>query len=381
MRRNEEMKPLIKWAGGKSNEFEKINDTIPEFDRYVEPFFGGGAVFFALSPKKSVINDISKELIQFYTCIQDREKRKTFKKEIYKIVENWEKIDKYLNLFKKDFLKLYGGYKNDEIDDKKLKFLLTKLFEKKIKEYNGLFKKDFSIAPKKLLNQIEKSTFLKLKRTKEKVDVENNFDNNEVMKNIKTAFRSGFYTHIRSLYNLSQREKILTFEKQSAFFYFIREFCYASMFRYNNSGEFNIPYGGSAYNKKDFRKKVDYIFSKEVTELLGNTEIANEDFESFLNKLKLTPKDFIFLDPPYDTEFSNYAQNTFDKKDQERLASYLIKTKAKFILIIKETEFIRSLYTGNDKNIKISSFEKTYLYNVRGRNERDVNHLIIKNFD
>ena len=374
------MKPLIKWAGGKSNEFEKIRNIIPKFKRYIEPFFGGGAVLFALSPNKSVINDISKELIQFYLCLQDKEKRKIFEEEIYKILKNWEKIDEYLNLFKKDFLKLYREYKNNKIDDKKLKLLLNELFENKIKEYNGLFKKDFSISPEKLLNQIEKSTFSKLKRTKEKVDVENNFDDNEVMKNIETAFRSGFYTHIRSLYNLSQREKILTLEKQSAFFYFIREFCYASMFRYNSSGEFNIPYGGSAYNKKDFRKKVDYIFSKEVTKLLENTKIANEDFESFLNKLKLTPEDFIFLDPPYDTEFSDYAQNTFDKKDQKRLADYLIETKAKFILIIKETEFIRNIYTGKNKNIKISSFEKTYLYNVKGRNERDVNHLIIKNF-
>ncbi|MFC1802327.1 DNA adenine methylase, partial [Patescibacteria group bacterium] len=90
-------------------------------------------------------------------------------------------------------------------------------------------------------------------------------------------------------------------------------------------------------------------------------------------------KDFIFLDPPYDTNFSDYDKNSFDKKDQERLAKCLYKTKANFILIIKKTPFIYDLY-NNKKAIKIDSFEKTYLYNVKGRNDRDVEHLIIYNF-
>ena len=66
------------------------------------------------------------------------------------------------------------------------------------------------------------------------------------------------------------------------------------------------------------------------------------------------------------------------KKDQERLAHCLCKTHAKFILIIKRTPFIYGLYS-NKKNIKITMFEKTYLYNVKGRNERDAEHLIIYN--
>ena len=52
------MKPLIKWAGGKSSEIKHIERIIPEFNRYIEPFFGGGALFFDLEPKKAIINDI-----------------------------------------------------------------------------------------------------------------------------------------------------------------------------------------------------------------------------------------------------------------------------------------------------------------------------------
>lgn len=375
------MKPLIKWPGGKSQEFEKIEKTIPEnYKRYVEPFFGGGAVFFALKPEKAAINDISEELMQFYSHIKNKKSREEFKRELYLLTENWEKIKEYAKIFRKDFLEIYERYRNDKITDTELRENLKELFERRIKQYNGMFEKQFSIYPDKLIKQIENSTYAKLKRTKNKVDVHNKFDEAEIMKNIETAFRSGFYTHMRSIYNLSRKENIISPEKQSAIFYFIREFCYAAMFRYNRSGEFNIPYGGSAYNEKDFRKKIDAIFSNEIIKLFENAEIGNEDFESFIKRLNLSEQDFLFLDPPYDTEFRDYAQNTFDKKDQERLARLLYETKAKFILIIKETDFIKKLYSNKKNNINMTSFDKTYLYNVKGRNERDVNHLIIKNF-
>ena len=52
------MKPLIKWAGGKSSEIKYVENIMPEFNRYVEPCFGGGAGLFDLEPKKAGINDI-----------------------------------------------------------------------------------------------------------------------------------------------------------------------------------------------------------------------------------------------------------------------------------------------------------------------------------
>ena len=57
---------LIKWPGGKTREIKYIESLIPEYDRYIEPFFGGGAMFFHLKPKKAIINDISANLIHFY---------------------------------------------------------------------------------------------------------------------------------------------------------------------------------------------------------------------------------------------------------------------------------------------------------------------------
>jgi DNA adenine methylase len=133
-----------------------------------------------------------------------------------------------------------------------------------------------------------------------------------------------------------------------------------------------------AYNKKDFKRKTDNVFSEQARKLLKRTTIENMDFEEFLNRYSPSDRDFIFLDPPYDSEFSEYEENAFTKEDQERLARLLYTTEAQFILIIKETPFIRKLYEHR-KEIKITDFDKTYSYNIRGRNERDVKHLIIHN--
>ena len=184
--------------------------------------------------------------------------------------------------------------------------------------------------------------------------------------------------YFRNIYNQANlKKKNFSEEYSIANFYYIREYCYGSMFRYNAQGEFNIPYGGISYNKKSFITKINNIFAKDIEKLFENTDIYNCDFEDLLlNKLKLTENDFIFLDPPYDTEFSDYEGKNFDKSDQVILAECLKKISAKFILIIKNTDFIYSLYKDH---FRILSFDKNYTYNVRSRNDRNVEHLIITN--
>ena len=48
------MRPIIKWPGGKSGEIAEIEPLIPSYNRYIEPFFGGGALFFHLAPEAAV---------------------------------------------------------------------------------------------------------------------------------------------------------------------------------------------------------------------------------------------------------------------------------------------------------------------------------------
>lgn len=64
-------KPVVKWAGGKS---QLLNELIPrmplKYNKYYEPFFGGGAFFFALNPSHAVINDLNASLINLYRSLQ-----------------------------------------------------------------------------------------------------------------------------------------------------------------------------------------------------------------------------------------------------------------------------------------------------------------------
>ncbi|MBT9776290.1 Dam family site-specific DNA-(adenine-N6)-methyltransferase [Clostridium sp. MCC353] len=61
------MNPMLKYRGGKSKEIPYFIDKIPSgYDRYIEPFFGGGALYFYLEPKKAVINDVNTRLFSFY---------------------------------------------------------------------------------------------------------------------------------------------------------------------------------------------------------------------------------------------------------------------------------------------------------------------------
>lgn len=71
------MRPLLKWAGGKSSLARLITDLFPgDFRerRYHEPFFGGGAVFFHINPKCGSINDINPRLMRFYRVVRDTPK-------------------------------------------------------------------------------------------------------------------------------------------------------------------------------------------------------------------------------------------------------------------------------------------------------------------
>jgi DNA adenine methylase len=66
--------PILKWAGGKRQLLEKIKEHMPKtFNVYFEPFFGGGAVLFALLPQHAVINDINEEIILVYKSLQNED--------------------------------------------------------------------------------------------------------------------------------------------------------------------------------------------------------------------------------------------------------------------------------------------------------------------
>lgn len=373
------MKPLIKWPGGKSSEIKYIEKLIPKHNRYIEPFFGGGALYFDLMPKRAAINDISDNLINFYQLIKLEDKK--FKSYLTQINDLWEYYKSMVEEHLGEMAKIYIRYRDNKIDDIEMEKSLIDIVNLVLDD-----KKDLPIEI--LLNydslktEIKRMVIDKVKRTKQN-EIKNKriLSDEDLADNLLTGFTSGLYMHFRNIYNNIQlgNTREVDCQYKIANFYFIREFCYGSMFRYNSIGEFNIPYGGISYNKKDFGRKLEQIFQEETINLFKNTDIYSLDFEDFLKEIKLSEEDFVFLDPPYDTDFSSYEGRIFDETDQKRLANILVGMKAKFILIIKNTEFIYNLY--NNTHLNILTFDKNYTYNVRSRNDRSVEHLIITNIE
>lgn len=66
-------RPVLKWVGGKSQLVDRLLPVlqVDTAERYFEPFFGGGAVFFAIQPTQAVISDSNRELMQMYRILRD----------------------------------------------------------------------------------------------------------------------------------------------------------------------------------------------------------------------------------------------------------------------------------------------------------------------
>nr|WP_092074925.1 Dam family site-specific DNA-(adenine-N6)-methyltransferase [Dendrosporobacter quercicolus]NSL49550.1 Dam family site-specific DNA-(adenine-N6)-methyltransferase [Dendrosporobacter quercicolus DSM 1736]SDN22319.1 DNA adenine methylase [Dendrosporobacter quercicolus] len=67
------MNPVLKYRGGKSREIPRFLQYIPDdFDRYIEPFLGGGAVYFHIEPDRAILNDINTRLMTFYFQLRNQ---------------------------------------------------------------------------------------------------------------------------------------------------------------------------------------------------------------------------------------------------------------------------------------------------------------------
>lgn len=372
------LEPLVKWAGGKEQELKYIIPNLPDyFENYYEPFVGGGSVYTAIQAKQYFINDKAHELIDLYKIIISKE-REMFFKVIDEIIHNWEVLGNISEKNQSFFIKIYKYFATGKISKDILSNKIYEFILKNSKEFNGLFSSYFNFNIENFLKEIKKNLIRKTSRMKVLEKEKGKLPDKDILDNIETALKSAFYMHFRHIYNFYKKYE-LNQAFYTAIFLFIRNYAYSGMFRYNSKGEFNVPYGGIAYNNKNFRKKIKYLKSEPLRNLLSKTNIINADFQDFFSLYEPTENDFIFLDPPYDTEFSTYAQNDFVKSDQKRLADFLINNcRSKWMMIIKNTDFIFDLY--NHPKIKISTFDKTYLVSFMNRNDKNVEHLLITNY-
>jgi len=372
------LSPILKWAGGKEQELKYIIPNTPKDIRnYFEPFVGGGAVYTAIQSENYFINDKSIELISLYKNIGG-DKRVDFFNAIDEIIHNWDLLTKVVETNYQFFIDTYKSYSKNEITEEKMRQTIFGFIITNSIQFNGMFSETFNFNTANFLNELRVNLFRKIRRMKVLETLKQSLPDLDIRDNIETALKSAFYMHFRHIYNHEVKYQVSE-QVRAAIFLFIRNFAYSGMFRYNSNGHFNVPYGGIGYNRKNFKKKVDYLKSIELSDLLGATTIENLDFEEFLTKYQPSTRDFIFLDPPYDSEFSTYVKNEFNKNDQIRLANYLLnKCQCKWMLVIKNTPLMTKLYL--DKGLNVFSFDKTYLVSFMNRNNKEAEHLMITNY-
>lgn len=377
MKKPMELKPLLKYPGGKSSELPIILKYAPNnIQKYVEPFLGGGAVYFAIKSDEYYVNDKSEDLMLLYRYI--KEKNADFFNELETINNNWELLSNIsINGFNV-FCDILFSYKKEEIDKKQLSDLVLNLVDEFENIDGPLFQLE-NIQQPIFKKQLCKNIVSMIKRICKNEKIKKcKLSETELKDNFECAIKSAYYMYFRDLYNYPEKYT-LSKPRTVAIFLFIREYCYSSMFRFNKNGKFNVPYGGISYNNKCLSSKIEYYKSEKLLDHLNNTSFCTDDFLLYIKKLNLTRNDFMFLDPPYDTSFSEYDKNSFDKSDQIRLAQYLINDcSCKFMLVIKKTDFIEKLY--KDDKLHIIEFDKNYFVSFKNRNKKKVTHLLIKNY-
>jgi len=360
--------PFLKWPGGKSQELAAIAAAAPPLvGRYIDPFVGGGSVLFAIPEQvEAWVNDATEDLIELYRAAA--EERWAFREAAEGVAQAWDALwsfDEVYRALADDFLDGSSGLGAMSAvgRTRSLGLALASAGPGLEDVFAARLAKDL---PSKFdrMRKIQGA----LGRT---------LSDPDLLANVEGAVRAAFYMSIRARYNRARLSATWT-EIRLADFLFLREFAYAAMFRFNSRGEFNVPYGGVTYNRKSLADKLNILFSAGMLGRLQNTTWRCADFEVFLREASAVPSDFVFIDPPYDSDFSDYDNLPFGSRDQERLQSVLEGLSASVMVVIKETPMIRRLYRSD--RWRVESAEKTYMWTIKSRNDRETTHLTITNY-
>lgn len=365
------LKQIVTWTGGKMKELKYICPALPSYDRYFEPFVGGGSVFMGLNANEHYINDLSVDLISLYRYISTSDK--DFMNYIRRIDGTWNAAKNFCESHKLFFTKQANDFRNGFLSEIEVRSNVS-IFCEKIKNDVMAINEPFNDLPCILFRETIKFICKRIKTIK-KFHI---IDDHEIIENIETGVKSALFKNFCNLYNDNDIKKKNP-QLHIALFLFLKQMVYAGMFRVNKKGEFNSPYGGIDKNKKCLIDKLNYYRSSPLINHFKHTHIYNLDFEDFLRETNPSENDFIFLDPPYDCVFSSYEGNEFNQEDHLRLANYLLNDcKAKWMMIIGKTDFIYNLY--NRPGLYIHSYGKTYSCNFKNNFDRNITHLLITNY-
>jgi len=159
---------------------------------------------------------------------------------------------------------------------------------------------------------------------------------------------------------------------------YLNKACFNGLYRVNSKNEFNVPFGKkdkvNTYEGSNLRLVSYYLTTNKI-------EILNEDFEKAVSTAK--KGDFIYFDPPYDSDtstFNNYTEEGFDKKEQVRLARVFkeLSDRGCYVMLSNHnTKLVNQLYS--DYNIHVIEAKRNI--NSNGKKRGKVEEVIITNYE
>lgn len=186
-----------------------------------------------------------------------------------------------------------------------------------------------------------------------------------------------YYYEIRNMDRDKKSISKLSEYKRAARTIYLNKACFNGLYRVNSKNEFNVPFG-----KKEKVNTYDGQNLGIVHCILGfnDVELLSGDFEEAVKGAK--KGDFIYLDPPYDsdtTTFNDYTENGFDKSEQVRLACLFkeLSDKGCYVMLSNHnTKLINDLY--KDFNIHVIKAQRNI--NANGKKRGKVEEVIITNY-
>ena len=156
-------------------------------------------------------------------------------------------------------------------------------------------------------------------------------------------------------------------EESAALFYYLNRTGYNGLCRFNRSGGFNVPFG----------RYTQITYSLDFTpyqRLFANWEFATMDFQ----KVPIEAEDFVYADPPYDVEFTQYSKQGFSWEEQVRAAEWLAKHPGPVVLSNQATARIVTLY--RKLKFKLKFLDAPRMISCTGDRTPAREVLAIKNF-
>ncbi len=191
---------------------------------------------------------------------------------------------------------------------------------------------------------------------------------------------SDFFYYVRDWDRDKERYAKLTGVEKAARLIYLNKTCYNGLYRVNNAGEFNSPFGNyrnpNIINAPVLRAVSTYFNSADI-------HFTSVDYEEVLKKI---PKGtFVYLDPPYDpvsetSAFTGYSKGGFSRDEQIRLrrcCDDLNARKIKFMLSNSSTDFIREQYAAYN----ITTVQAKRAINSVASGRGDVDEVVVRNYE